>query len=396
MGLLSYLQGKSRLRIIGAAPEHCLNALTKAGISFSNVEREDALHYCISLTPRDARRAQELAGKCFCDVEILQECGAGFDLKRAAKRPVLLLGLLLCLFFSFYLQSYVWVIDIDGCEALPDEKLLRTLSDMEICVGMRADEIDMQTLRAELLKELPELSWVALNRTGGRICVLVCAREEKKDNQPQYAAADLIAVRDGVITHGNVSEGMRLFQIGESVKEGQVLVSGFEDYGLCLKGVCASGEIYGQTWHTGALAMPSQRMKKCYTGRTWTKRTLILGRKRINLSGNSSFLGTLCDKITDKTQLRLPNYRFPVVLETELFREYTLAPEKLPRYEAERMLLEAWQRELENSMVAGKIEQTTHHCIESGGLYVLQAKSICNELISRVKPMQMPYEGENK
>ena len=107
-------------------------------------------------------------------------------------------------------------------------------------------------------------------------------------------------------------------------------------------------------------------------------------------------MGTLCDKITDKTQLRLPNYRFPVVLETELFREYTLAPEKLPRYEAERMLLEAWQRELEHSMVAGKIEQTTHHCIESGGLYVLQAKSICNELISRVKPMQMPYEGENK
>ncbi len=396
MGLIRYLQGQTRLRLTGAAPEDCLNALTKEGIPFTQIEREDALHYSITLTPHDARRAQDIASKCFCDAEIVRQSGVRFDLKRAIKRPFLIIGLFLCICLSFYLQSYVWVIEVDGCETLADEKLLRTLTEMEVSVGARADNIDLQAVRTGLLKQLPELSWVAVNRTGGRLSVLACARQETESNQAPYAAADLVAVRDGVITHANISEGMRLFSIGESVREGQVLVSGFEDYGLCLKGVCASGEIYGQTWHTGSLAMPSYSMKKCYTGRTWTHRTLIVGRKRINLSGNSSFLGTLCDKITDKRQLRLPDYRFPVILETETYREYTLMQEPLSFSEAERLLLEAWQRELENSMIAGKIEQTTHHCIESGGLYVLQVKSTCNELLSRLKPMQMPYEGETK
>ncbi len=396
MGMIRYLQGQTRLRLTGASPEDCLNAMAKDGILFEQLTREDALHFSLTLKARDAERAECIAEKCFCEAEVIQRSGARFDAKRAIKRPVLLFGLLLCLLLSFYLQAYVWVIEVDGCETLPDERLLRTLTELEVCVGTRAETIDLQKIRTELLKQLPELSWVAVNRSGGRICVLACAREETKSNEPPYAAADLVAVRDGVITHANVSEGMRLFSVGESVREGQVLVSGFEDYGLCLKGVCASGEVYGQTWHTGTLVIPAFTMKKSYTGRTWTQRTLIVGRKRINLSGNSSFLGTLCDKITDKTQLTLPDYRFPVILETDTYREYTLVQESLPPSEAERILLEAWNRDLENSMIAGKIEQTTHHCIESGGLYVLQVKSTCNELISRVKPMQMLYEGETE
>lgn len=396
MGMIRYLQGQTRLRLTGASPEDCLNALAKDGILFEQLSREDALHFSLTLKARDAERAECIAEKCFCEAEVIHRSGARFDAKRAIKRPVLLFGLLLCLLLSFYLQAYVWVIEVDGCETLPDERLLRTLTELEVCVGTRTETIDLQKIRTELLKQLPELSWVAVNRSGGRICVLACAREETKSNEPPYAAADLVAVRDGVITHANVSEGMRLFSVGESVREGQVLVSGFEDYGLCLKGVCASGEVYGQTWHTGTLVIPSFTMKKSYTGRTWTHRTLIVGRKRINLSGNSSFLGTLCDKITDRAQLTLPGYRFPVILETDTYREYTLVQESLPPSEAERILLEAWNRDLENSMIAGKIEQTTHHCIESGGLYVLQVKSTCNELISRVKPMQMLYEGETE
>lgn len=396
MGWIRYLQGQTRLRLTGASPEQCLNALTKEGIAFTQIEREDALHYSITILPQDARKAEGIAEKCFCESEIVRQRGLRFDIKQALKRPVLLLGLLVCLFLSFYLQSYVWVIEVDGCESLPDEKLLRTLSEMDVSVGARTEDIDLQEVRTRLLKQLPELSWVAVNRTGGRLSVLACAREETKNNEPPYAAADLVAVRDGIITYANVSEGMRLFSLGDSVREGQVLVSGFEDYGLCLKGVCASGEVYGQTWYMGTLVTPSFSMKKSYTGRTWTHRTLIIGRKRINLSGNSSFLGTLCDKITDTTQLTLPGYRFPVILETETYREYTLTQEALPPSEAEQMLLEAWDRALEDGMIAGKIEQTTHHCIESGGLYVLQATSTCNELLSRVKPMQMLYEGETE
>ena len=46
-------------------------------------------------------------------------------------------------------------------------------------------------------------------------------------------------------------------------------------------------------------------------------------------------------------------------------------------------------------MIAGTIEQTEESFLESGGLYVLQVKSTCNEMIARLVPIEEPYKGES-
>ena len=188
---------------------------------------------------------------------------------------------------------------------------------------------------------------------------------------------------------------MRLCKRGDAVKAGQILVSGYEDYGLYLRAVCADAEIYAQTWHNGTVVLPAQRTEKSYTGREWTQISLIVGRKRINLCGNSGIYTGSCDKMIDVKKVTLAGYTFPVTIETVTYREYEEKNVTVDAYAAHNALSEAWQRQTRSAMIAGTIEQTEESFLESGGLYVLQAKSTCNEMIARLVPIEEPYKGES-
>ena len=387
------LEGSCRLRLTGASPEDGLNRLTQRGVAVWDVQREDELNCSLTVSARQAQQAILLAKQSHCEVEVLRQRGPKLLLKKALKRPVLLLGLLGVLVLCFYLQSFVWVIEIDGCETVEDMEILQALQTVGVEIGSRSDQVDSVELRHRLLQVLPRLSWVAVNRTGCRLRVLTCGREEKTQKSVG-SAAHLVAVRDGVVTEMNVSEGVELCKVGDAVKAGQVLVSGFEDYGLCLKAVRGEGEIFGRTWYTGTVLRPAVEWEKVYTGQVFTQRSIIIGRKRINLSENSSFSQVLCDKIVDTKQFTLPEYSFPLYLETVTYREYRLEPVECWLTEAEESLLSAWHRGLQFGMIGGTIEETKHSCGRFGAWYVLRAESTCRELLSRTQPIDPIYEGE--
>ena len=68
----------------------------------------------------------------------------------------------------------------------------------------------------------------------------------RKHEEPRSISRRLLPP-DGVLTEVSVTEGMRLCAVGDTVRQGQLLVSGYEDYGLFIRPVCASAEIYART-----------------------------------------------------------------------------------------------------------------------------------------------------
>lgn len=394
MGWLQFLRGEARLRITGAVPQDCLNAFNGEGLEFWEICREDALHYCVSVRPRELSKAERLGLRTFCTVECLWQHGLKQTLFRALRRPVLLFGMALSLFLLFFLQSFVWTIEIDGCETVHPETVRRALEELGIRCGTRTDDIAYKEVRHELLNLLPQLSWAAVNRSGGKLCVLVTERQETPSALPPYPAANLIAVRDGVLTEVSVLEGMRLCAVGDTVHAGQTLVSGVEDYGLYLRTVCAQGEIYGQTWRSQTLVTPSVRQEKRYTGCQWKRVTLVVGRKRINLCGNSGIPVATCDKMIDVKEVTLSGYTFPVRLETEIFREYETYSVPKRRDTVQNELTQAFLRMTEAGMLAGRVEDASYRLEISGELAVLQCECTCNEMLARLSPINAIYEGE--
>lgn len=394
MGVIAYLGGETRLRLTGASPERCLNALTRAGVEFWGIAKEDELHLLVSVLPRDVRRAEHIAKRAMCEVECLYTRGLRNDLAKLLRRPMLTLGLTAAVLLSFFLQSFVWVIEVRGNETVHTQTVLRALEEEGIHCGAWAADIAYKQVRHPLLNRLPQLSWIAVNRSGGKLTVLVTERRNAVSEKPDYLAAHIVAARDGVLTEVNVSEGVRLCAVGDTVRAGQVLVSGIEDYGVYLRAVCAQAEIYGQTWHKMTVVMPSKTVQKRYTGREWTRTTLTVGRKRIKICGNSGILGINCDKMISVKKLTLPGYSFPVTLETEIYREYEPVECAVNAAYAEKTLSAAYERLTLEATVAGRIVSTESTLHESGGLYVLTAESTCTEMLARLVPAEALIEGE--
>lgn len=393
MGILRYIRGNLRIRITGACVEKFLNQLAEKNISFWDLEREDALHYSMNIYKKSLSKIEDIGIRNFCSIEVLKQSTLSTWLRKSRKRPILILGVFAAIVVSFSAQGIVLAIDIEGNETLHEEEILRALEKLDIEIGS-SSQIDQQLTKHRMLNLLPELSWIGVNRSGFKLNVLITERDLASSNRPNYPAGNIIAIRDCVITEMLVSEGMPLCKVGDTVKEGQIMVSGFEDYGLILKGVCAEAEIYGQTWYSGMLVMPIQRSIKQYTGKEWTQYTLIIGRKRINLSGNSRISDTTCDKMISVAELSVPGYPFPVALETVTYREYEIVSDRVAPNVAQEQLEAAWQQLIRSQMIAGQIETTEVSLIESGGLYILQAKSTCNEMVARLYPMDLVYEGE--
>lgn len=393
--IICFLRGEARIHLTGASPEGCLNRLTQEGIPFWDIARIDELHIDISVLRRDKKRINEAALRSFCTAELISERGLLHLLAPLRKRPVLTLGIPLLIAASFFLQSFVWVVEVEGEETLHEEEILHELESLGIRFGTQAAEINSQKIKMQMLNALPQLSWLAVNRTGGKLTVLVTERESTSSSKQPYATGSLIAASDGIITDYTILEGMRLCSRGDAVRQGQILVSGYEDNGLFLRGVCADGEIYARTWHRGTLVMPSTRLVKRYTGREWTQRTLIVGRKRINLCGNSGIYTDSCDKMIIEERVILPDYEFPLALETAIYREYETVEVERDREEVRQQMEAAWKQLTLSGMVAGQMEKTKSSLLCVDGLYVLQAESTCNEMIARLVPIVEPYKGEN-
>lgn len=391
MGILDYFRGETTICVCGAEVEGLLNRLAERNVAFWSLERLDALRYTMHIYEKDRKRVETAAEKSFCEVEILEASKRKRHWKLLKKRPVLVLGLFLAVILSFAAQSVVLSVKIDGNEALHEEEILRALEELGIGIGSSAD-VDQQLTKHQMLNLLPELSWIGVNRSGFQLNVLVTERSFATTNRPDYLAAHLVASRDCVLTETIVLEGQSLVKVGDTVAAGQTLVSGLEDYGLTVRAVCAEGEIYGQTWYSGIVATPSKTGEKRYTGAQWTQYSLIVGRKRINLSGNSSFSGASCDKIVSVTELKLSDAAFPVRLEKVTFREYTLAEAETVNPEAR--LQEAWQEFLLSQMIAGKILSTDFSFRPFGDLYLLRAESTCEEMVARYEPIDPISKGE--
>ena len=286
------------------------------------------------------------------------------------------------------LQEFVWTIEVEGNDRLPAGQIVQALEELGIAPGTWGPSIDSPETRNRMLLRMPELAWLAVNRSGGRVQVLVTERQQPPDTRAPYAVANVVAARDGVLTEVSVTEGMRLCAVGDTVRQGQLLVSGYEDYGLFIRPVCASAEIYARTWHTGTVVTPAERLEKRYTGREWKQVTLIVGKKRIKLWGNSSISQQDCDKMIVEKAVRTSGYAYPLRLETAILREYVLEPAPAPQVQTEKLLQEAWRRAVQAQMLAGRIDVTQESLLMQGGLCILQAQSDCTELISRTLPLE--------
>ena len=384
MNIFRSLSGILAVELTSADISNILSAVNRSGIHLYSVEYVSDITSRMKISRHDYPLFQQIVYAKGCELSIIGKIGIYWSAKRLLCRPILVLGLMVLMLMALFMPGRVYFIQVDGNVDLPDKFILSEAESCGIHFGASREIIRSEKVKNALLAQIPELQWAGVNTKG---CVAVISVREKtktKEIPDKKSISRIIADRDGVIVSCTTEQGNSLCSVGQAVRKGDVLISGYTDCGLSIRACRAIGEVYAQTNRQITTISPRKYRLQSEILYSEEKIALVIGKKRINFYKDSGILGATYDKMSCEKKLTLPGGFFlPVSVITENWTVYKDSPvEYLPN--AAKGLLEVFSKSyLTQSMVAGRIlqEQLDHSNDED--IFCMQGNYACLEMIGR-------------
>lgn len=270
--LIRFFSGYLTVSFSGEFAERLINICAKNRISLWNIKSKNGEFY-VNIGIKSFRKLRFLKRKCKVKVKIIKKHGIRFFLNSNKLRFGIAVGLAVYFFTIAYLSSFIWDIEICSDQPIDEKEIVNKLEEMKIREGVRKSSIDSNNQRLELIMNVDDLSWAALNIEGTKLTVDIRVGEkiDKKDNRP----SNLIAAKDAVVKRIFVTSGQTLVSTDQTVLKGEILVSGIiEDKMGKTSLKHSSGEIFAITKESISITVPYEQKKKIQTGKK-DKRTVI-------------------------------------------------------------------------------------------------------------------------
>jgi len=275
--------GKIKVRISGADINRFLNRCIAEGVSLYDIIEIDSMSIECNIDRKSYRNLLKIAKKTFCEIKKLEQTGIIYILMQFKYRYMLVISVVLCAVAIFISTSYMWKIEVVGCKSISQEKILGELYKCGVRIGAYIPNINPVWVKNEMLLNMDELSWIAVNIKGSYAEILVEERVKGPDIIEENEVADLVASKDGLITKMNIVSGNADVKEGETVIKGQRLVSGeYEIEGLGIKKSFSQGKVYARTWYNTQFVNSKTCYLKDYT-KTSVRYAVLLAGLRINL-----------------------------------------------------------------------------------------------------------------
>lgn len=392
--LINLLRGYVELHITGAFPERLLNLCAQNRIQFWKLCWLDETSFTFRVALKDRKRLDGLAQRAMCEMTEKGRRGAGAVAERMVEhRWGFVAGLAFCFMAVSFLSRFLLVVEVVGNDTVSTAVILSQLRRAGIRPGAYGPAISEMEAANEALRGLPELSYLAVNIYGTRAEVVVHEAEKRPELVDETVPADVVAEADGVIEDIHADAGRALFQDGDVVARGEVLITGDLDlkgpeYGTVDLGrliVRASGSATARTWRTMEETIPLVLQAKEYTGEEQTGYAIKFLWFDLDFLQNSSILGGRYDKITKTKQLDLFGHKLPVWLTTQTLRGYELIEAPVDREGAAAQLEEVLRRRLEELMASngGEVLRSETAVREEGGRLTVVLTAECREDIAR-------------
>lgn len=394
-GVVNRLRGQVRIRAECAFPERVLNMCSARNLAFWDLEWESYTAFTCRVSRQDYRVLRQAAEKLDCTLTVVGREGAPFFLLRFRRRQALLLGLVGCGLALFLGSFFIWDFEIEGNKTVTDEQILRSLERHGVGIGSFGLSLDSEGLRNQVLLDIPELCWLAVNVSGCRAYVQVRERVPVPEMVDERTPSNVVARRDGLVLEVHALNGRASVPVGTAVTQGQLLISGVEDLDTFGARVLAGmGSVEARTWHTLTTELPLTGQEKRYTGKEKTLVSLTFGKRRVKFFANSSIEGTNYDKITKRASWSLLGIALPVTLVTETCRFYETAEVRLDAVGVEWLGERILTRQLETEVAPyGEIVSTLCTSRQRGDVLTVTLSAECVEEIGVRVPILTEESG---
>lgn len=377
---MDMLRGQLMLRAEGARTEELLNLCSAYGIAFWEVRRGGAFQLRLTVLRRDKKRVDQLAQRCGCTITTIRERGIPMRLRFLHRRVALCISALLVLGMLFWSSLYIWKIEVKGNESVPTGDILNALDDCGVGIGSFWPAFTSDNIRSRVLTRLPDLRWITVNVNGSCAEVIVRERTPAPELYQEKNFADIEAVCGGVVEEVLALNGVALVKKGDTVAEGDVLISGeAENLMEQTRYIHALGSVRARTWHTLTAACPLETSEKGEAEASTWRFALGISEELLKFYPNSGIPPGNCGKIVKELTLGIVDvYTLPVTLRAEHLEKYALQTVAVDTDAAAERLMSILMDELSFRIGAdGEVCSHTFSINEEDGLLLVTLRAEC-------------------
>lgn len=316
------------IQIEGLSAARLLRRMTEAGIRVRDAKRIDSVTLRCSIPVNRFFDLHRLKRGLPLRIHILERRGLRFTARKLCRRPFLWAESLILLGLLVFASSRIWVIRIDETKRVDPEEIRLLLKERGIAPGALLSGPILITAANDLSAQIYDAAWIGLDREGVLLKVNVVESIPESPKKTTRVPSDVIADRDGVITSLQVMRGQARVKVGDSVKAGDVLISGTVLRNGDSYETAADGVVKGVAEYRAEVEITDTVTESYETDREETVRVLRFASFEIARTKPSFTHYRLCETTSLAISTLLPVYIDRIHVREIGFRERALSEEE--------------------------------------------------------------------
>lgn len=232
------------------------------------------------------------------------------------KRYGVFSGLILVLILYVITSFFVWDIRISGNEKTSDSVILKELADVGFEVGSIWNALSLNEVENDFLQNSDTAGWLNINRRGAVAYVTVKEKTVYEAQEKELAFSNVIASCDCIIEEITVRSGIACVKAGDTVKAGDLLISGVIPGELGGGFVRADGDIFGRVSEEISVEVPRCEMQITYETEELYEAKIKIFKFPINILKKYGKMENTCAIIEDVEECTLfGKYKIPIKVE---------------------------------------------------------------------------------
>lgn len=374
---LQFFLGTVRFTAKGGFLERFLNAAAAAGVNLWGVRRNtEGLTACVRA--RDFKKLQPAAEKARTSLVIEKKRGLPFYLFRYRRRTGVYAGLAVFLAGVVFCSCFVWTVDVPGSEG---RQITDTLDSLGLKPGAFRLTLNLKDIEQRALLQLPDVAWISINMKGSRAFVQYKSRKYPPELVPYDKPCNVKASETGQIVVLETYEGMPLVRRGDTIKKGDIIVSGIvEEKSGALRITHARAKAIAVTSHELTASSGYTENVRKLTGKNSVLRDLLFFGLRVPLH-----FGTpqgSCITTTSERNLSINGLKLPFGMKTTEYKGYVMQKNKLTAAQAEQRARGMIASEEKLDFSSDKILNRTFSVTKTAAMVTVSCRYACEENIA--------------
>ncbi|MDD6604248.1 MAG: sporulation protein YqfD [Eubacteriales bacterium] len=327
--------------------EGFINSCYESGVAIRDIRRQDKTVLTGQCSPTAYMRLHRIARQNGGVVSVISKHGPIFYILRLLNRPGLLVGGFLFVWIISFFSGFVWNVEVVGNGEITDAQIISFLQDNDFGVGTYWRSADRPQLENLMMASFDKCAWVHINRDGTTARVEINETVDSPSVVDTDIVTNLKAVKDGIIVKATVYDGFKVANVGDSVVQGDLLVSGVYESEDTKRNVFAHarGEYIAQVKDDFLLVVNRQQSVRRYDD-TKRYRTLCFFGINIPLYIGSSYRINSEDSY-DSDYIDIDGKQLPIGIVTKTVRPYTVTTRVLTDKELTALIQQEINRQLD-------------------------------------------------